>query len=156
MHKMIAKLSLWVLAVLLSGCSSLGTSNVQQTSTTQPSVPVQSNIDGTTIDKNTGQPVALGAGMSSGGSLVSGSVEKIMTDEDKIKLSRALDGAPGKTTTWENFSTGYTYAVTPTKKITVDKNPFCREYSLMVTRSGSQRDSSGRACITADGNWHTI
>jgi surface antigen len=156
MYKPLAKLSLCVGVVLLAGCSLWGKPSVQPSSSAQPAAPVQSNIDGTTIDKNTGQPVALGAGMSSGGALVTDSVEKIMSDEDKIKLSRALDGAPGKTTTWQNYSTGYTYAVTPTKKITVDKNPFCREYILMVSRSGNQRDVSGKACITADGNWHTI
>jgi surface antigen len=141
--------------ILLSGCSLWGSPSVNQTTPSKAVAPVQSNIDGTTIDKSTGQPVALGAGMS-GGSLVGGSIEKLMNEDDKIKLSRALDGAPGKTTSWENFGTGYAYAVTPTKKITVDKNPFCREYVLIASKGGSQRDVSGKACITADGNWHTI
>lgn len=154
MFKSIVKLPLLVSVIVLSGCSLWGTPTAQQSQT--PTVPVQSNIDGTTIDKSTGKPIALGAGMSSNGALVDGSVEKMMDSEDKVKLSRALDGAPGKSTSWDNYSTGYTYQVTPTKKITVDKNPFCREYSLIVSKGGSQRDVTGKACITSDGNWHTV
>ena len=87
---------------------------------------------------------------------VGGNLANNMDEADKQKLSRALDSAPGKATSWSNVSTGTSYTVVPTKKISINGNPFCREYNLTASRGGQTQEVRGNACVTADGDWHSI
>lgn len=88
--------------------------------------------------------------------LIGGATERSMDANDKIKMSKALDKSPGKSTEWTNDRTGITYSVTPIKKVVINNNPFCREYETMITRRGSTNSVHGTACIGDDGNWHSL
>lgn len=81
---------------------------------------------------------------------------KSMNATDRNKMSRALDSATGKSTHWKNEATGMEFTVTPVKKIVINDNPFCREYTVLVVRGDRQKQVHGRACVTTDGSWHTI
>jgi surface antigen len=106
-------------------------------------------------DQNTLQSVPLGAAPTNN-EPVGGSLEKSMDSDDKIKMSRALDKAPGKTTSWTNNHNGMHYAVTPIRKIVLKDNPFCRVYQMVATRGSHAKEISGTACISEDGNWHPM
>jgi len=88
--------------------------------------------------------------------LIGGSIERSMDANDKAKMSKALDKAPGKSTVWTNDRMGITYTVTPIKKIVINNNPFCREYETMISRKYNSNTQHGTACIGDDGNWHSL
>lgn len=106
-------------------------------------------------DQNTLQSVKLGTAPASDES-IGGSLEKNMDSDDKIKMSRALDKAPGRTTSWTNNRMGMHYAVTPIRKVVLKDNPYCRTYQMTATRGSHTKEVSGTACISEDGNWHPI
>jgi surface antigen len=121
------------------------TKNAQEAAATPAAPADQGTLHEVNLDKT-----------SVNAELIGGSIEKSMDQDDKTKLSRALDKAPGKTTTWENGLTGITYTVTPTKKIVIRDKPFCREYHTTATKGGNMKEITGTACVASDGNWHTI
>lgn len=90
------------------------------------------------------------------GPAASGSMGSAMDANDKAKMLHALDSAPGKATHWVNDNTGVSYTVTPTKKISLHGNPYCREYETTVTKDSSEHKNYGRACVGADGSWHAV
>ena len=90
------------------------------------------------------------------GPLISGAIGNAMDSNDKLKLSRALDHPPGKSTHWMNPTTGMSYKVTPVRKIKVDGNPYCREYQMSVTTNGKLEEQNGTACVGEDGNWRPV
>ena len=157
MQKALLKLFIIALGVALTACSTTheGTSGAQvetvsaeQRASTTPVVSQasdQNTIPETNLSKT---PVT--------GELIGGSIEKMMDADDKIRMSRALDKSPGKTTTWQNPNTGITYAVTPVKKVVLADNPFCREYRTTATKAEQSKEITGTACVAADGNWHTV
>ncbi len=108
-----------------------------------------------THDQNTLQSVKLGTAPASE-EPIGGSLEKSMDSDDKIKMSRALDKSPGKTTSWTNNRMGMHYAVTPIRKVVLKDNPFCRTYQMTATRGSHTKEVSGTACISEDGNWHPM
>lgn len=80
-----------------------------------------------------------------------------MDPEDKNKMSHALDQGLGKSTTWSNPKTGIDYSVIPVAKITYQNNPFCRKYSLTVSKASSSRIINGTACVNAsDASWRVV
>lgn len=87
---------------------------------------------------------------------VGGSIGKGMDSVDKDKLSHALDKPLGKSTQWTNGVSGITYTVTPTKKVEINNNPFCREYSLKEEKGGKSRETNGTACVDANSNWAAV
>jgi len=140
--------------ILLSGCSTLSSQD------TPLSPPAESNAVGPPTpqppsDQNTLQDIDVSK-VNTQIPLVSGSINKMMETEDKVKLSRALDKAPGKITVWTNQRSGFSYSVTPVRKIVIDNNPFCREYEIIATKANNEQKAQGTACIGSDGDWHTI
>jgi len=124
----------------LTGCSSMMSSGPSTT---------------TTAAVDTTQPSELPDASTLGSSQIGGKYEQSMDEIDKTKLSRALDAGLGKSTTWKNASTGLTYTVVPTRKVTVNGNAFCRQYSITVGRSEQQSNTlNGTACVASDGAWH--
>jgi len=103
----------------------------------------------------TGQEGTLGAGTRPGVA-IGGSVSHSMDAFDRTKLNHALDKAPGTTTEWTNENTGTHYAVTPIKKTTVNGNSLCREYRVISTKGSNSQESSGTACVAADGAWSEV
>ena len=87
---------------------------------------------------------------------VGGNIEQSMDSLDRSKLSRAMDGGIGKSTQWTNGSTGMTYMVTPTRKMTIGGNPFCRQYVISASRGGRSNQVNGTACVASDGSWHPV
>lgn len=160
MKKALVKMLLIMTGISLTACTTIppGGNTVE---TTQAEVTKTKTAEETTakpaapVDQGTLHEVNLGK-TSVNAELIGGSIEKSMDQDDKVKLSRALDKAPGKTTSWENGLTGITYSVTPTKKIVINDNPFCREYHTTATKGGQTKEITGTACVAADGNWHTI
>lgn len=100
-----------------------------------------------------GAPLPMPA--SSGSSLAAASFGG-MSAADHNRLSHGLDATPGKSTHWTNVSTGVSYTVTPTKKVVVNNNHLCREYQTVAEHNGQRQVMTGTACITDDGNWHSV
>lgn len=86
---------------------------------------------------------------------VSGSIGGMDTN-DRTKLSHSLDKTPGKSTQWVNESTGVSYTVVPTRKVTINGNPYCRAYSLTASKGGKSRTIEGTACVSTDGSWQAM
>ncbi len=150
MIKVRVSLMLVILGVGLAGCSSqysnffTGSQNAQ--------IPAeQQGLTATSVDKE-GRERNVNITMTGGGEIGLRS----MDDQDKKKMSRALDAATGKSTHWENGATGVAYTVTPIRKVVVQGNPFCREYSVLASRGSRSKTMGGTACVTSDGLWHTI
>jgi len=106
-------------------------------------------------DQNTLKPLAIND-IPSTGEPIGGSIEKNMDRTDRNRMLKALDKAPGKTTTWKNNRTAIKYVVVPTRKIVINDNPFCRRYQTTATRGTSSKQMTGTACVGSDGNWHSV
>lgn len=111
----------------------------------------QRGLAATSVDRE-GRESKVNITMTGGGEVGMHS----MDGDDKRKMMRALDAGTGKSTHWENAATGVGYTVTPIRKITIQGNPFCREYSVQASRGSNSRTVNGRACVTTDGAWHSI
>jgi len=90
------------------------------------------------------------------GAAIGGSVAGGMDSFDRVKLSHALDKSPGKSSNWVNAITGTSYTVTPVKKVTINGNPFCREYQAVAEKGGNTQQSTGTACVATDGTWSEV
>lgn len=93
------------------------------------------------------------SGENTGGGNIGGSIVNTMDGNDKVKLSRALDNAPGKSTQWKNSITGNNYTVTPTRKVNINNNPYCRTYQINAIVNNKEQSYSGTACISSQGSW---
>lgn len=164
MKKALLKVLLIIVGIHLAACSFTKSKHVTVSDAT-PSSPVVADASTTTTksttpaakptDQNTLQELNLSPEQTNT-ALIGGSVEKSMDQNDKIKMSRALDKAPGKSTNWTNERTRISYTVTPIKKVVIKENPYCREYETQITRGSHSEQVNGTACIAADGGWHTI
>ncbi len=103
-------------------------------------------------DQQTLKPMALGTATSD--EPIGGSLERSMDSDDKIKMSRALDKSPGRTTSWTNNRNHMHYEVTPVRKVVLKDNPICRTYQMTGARGSHTKTVSGTACVSNDGNWH--
>lgn len=99
--------------------------------------------------------VPMGSATVAGGP-IGGSIEKSMDEADKLKMSHAMDKAPGKSTHWVNENTGISYTVVPIKKVVINGNPYCREYNTTALRANKEKQVNGTACVGPDGNWQAI
>lgn len=153
MQKIHFKLAIVILAVGLAGCSDRsGFSGFMPGGQgTEVAAADGKGLVGTSVDRQ-GNQSNVNITMTGGGDIGL----KSMDADDKLKMSRALDSGTGKATHWENGATGITYMVTPIRKVVVQGNPFCREYSVQATRGSVTKNNSGTACVTTDGSWHTI
>jgi surface antigen len=105
---------------------------------------------GSQIGSGTGRTVAIVSGALIGGAL-GNVIGKQMDDEDRRKMSQALDqNAAGQSTNWKNDSTGATYTVTPTGSFDRDGRQ-CRTFEQEATVDGEPRKMTGTACKRADG-----
>lgn len=100
------------------------------------------------VGGNAENPVATGE--APGSSLAK------MDEADRSKMFHALDSAPGKATNWTNPATGIAYTVTPVKKVTINGNPYCREYQTIAVKEDKQKEINGTACVGQDGQWHSV
>jgi len=167
MNKFLVKVVLVFFVTSLSACSTLSQDPPSyapspSASETQPPPGTEQlqerqsvNAESQNKDQNKLQPIDVSS-VNTKNPLIDVSIEKSMDTNDKVKMSKALDKAPGKTTEWTNEQTAITYTVTPIKKVVLNNNPFCREYETQISRRGNMNTVRGTACIAEDGNWHTI
>lgn len=168
MNKLLVKVVFAFLIINLSACSAyhryMGENETAPAYATPPpsqgQQPTQQegqevNAESHKTDQNKLQPVDVSS-VNIKNPLIDASIEKTMDANDKVKMSKALDKAPGKTTEWTNDLIGITYSVTPIKKVVLNNNPFCREYEIVIAKKGNMNTVRGTACIAEDGNWHTI
>lgn len=99
--------------------------------------------------KNTTGPLALNGE-------VGGHIALAMDSIDKSKLSHALDNPLGKSTTWTNQQTGTTFTVTPTQKVVLNENPFCRRYTVLAVKGDQTKQTQGTACVSSDSSWQAV
>lgn len=99
--------------------------------------------------KNTTGPLALNG-------QVGGHLALSMDGIDKSKLSHALDNPIGKSTTWTNQQTGTTFTVTPTAKVVLNENPFCRRYTVLAVKGDRSKETTGTACVSSDSSWQAV
>jgi surface antigen len=102
-----------------------------------------------------GRETPIGAGVAVGVQ-TGGTIGTSMDALDKVKFSHALDKSPGKSTSWTNDSNGINYTVTPIKKVSINGNPFCRQYEVVAVKGESHRTVNGTACVAADGAWSEL
>src|SRR5688572_26658893 len=89
---------------------------------------VVGGLIGSHFGKGTGQLVAIGAGTLLG-AYMGNAIGKNMDDMDRLKMNQALESNPvGKPAYWKNAQNGNSYTVIPESNVTVDGNPYCREY----------------------------
>ena len=108
---------------------------------------------GSQFGKGGGQALAIGAGIFAG-ALIGGAIGKNMDETDKLKMNHALEAnAVGQPAYWTNTKTNSTYTVVPEKNVTVDSNPYCREYRTTAIIAGKKQQMYGTACRQPDGTW---
>jgi surface antigen len=150
MKNVFLKSALIVTSMALAGCSNF--TGFSGFGTQRPSAgSAKTGLVGTVVGKS-GKATNVNITMVGGGEIGL----KSMNEEDKSKMSKALDAALGKSTRWENGITGIHYTVTPTQKETIQGNPFCRQYQVIAMKGENRKVINGTACVTTDGSWHTI
>src|SRR5690242_1453435 len=83
---------------------------------------------GSQFGHGTGQLLAVGAGALAG-AYIGGANGKNMYDTDKLKMMHAMEhNSVGKPAYWQNEKSGTRYTIVPTKNVSYDRNPYCREY----------------------------
>jgi surface antigen len=130
-----------VFGASLTACSTFTTNKSSNTMAMSPSQPQS-------------QPTGLPDASTMGSEEIAGKYEQSMDELDKSKLSRALDAGLGKETKWANASTGLSYTVVPIRKVSINGNAFCRQYSITVEKNDKSNTLSGTACVASDGAWH--
>ena len=152
MTKASIKLILLILSMSLTACSSIQSLTSY---TSQPTVKEAPSQGSGTFVTDTGSTVPV-ATVSESNQPLGGEGAKSMDQIDKSKLSHALDSPLGKATHWQNANTGINYTVVPTQKVTINGNSLCRKYQVTLEKGDKSRQVNGTACISTDGNWHSI
>lgn len=142
-------LSIFAINSLLTSCS---TTRTAQPVMPAPVVSKPENMTVAEVAPNTHVGYMSGAPVAS--NPVGGNIHNLMDKSDRSKMSKGLDGGLGKATHWVNNRTSISYTVTPTAKLTLKGNPFCRKYNLSADNHGHVSQFSGTACLESDGEWH--
>lgn len=162
-NKALLKASLILLSIPLGGCALNGPSTPNTSTAYAPDMRqyVSKDIEemgngpagnpgmlASAAPKASAEPIANISRSGAGGS---------MDSADRMKMSRALDNPPGKSSHWVNPSSGVSYTLVPTHKVVMNGNPYCRQYTLTATGSGgSSHQSTGTACVSSDGSWQAV
>ena len=108
---------------------------------------------GSRFGGGSGQIAAAAAGTLAG-AFIGGAIGRNMDETDRLKMSQSLESTPvGKPAYWQNEKTGATYTVTPTRNISLNGNPYCREYRSVANIGGKRQQVYGTACRQPDGAW---
>lgn len=152
MQNFLIKILIFSSVLLFSACSSMPEFGSMGFLGAKPKPAVkEEGLKGTTVDA-AGNEKDVDIRMMEGKELGI----KQMDKNDKSKMSRALDKPIGKTTEWQNAVTGTRYKVTPTNKLNIEGNPFCREYKVEYSRGKDKGQMSATACVMANGEWRTL
>lgn|SRR3990167_413179 len=151
MNTILKKLTVCLIGISLVGCANTNKSDVGTVTGA-----VAGGLLGSAFGAGGGKVLAVGIGAVAG-AFIGHAIGKSMDDTDKMKMAQTLSNNPnGKPTSWKNQSTGDTYKVTPVKTVTVDGNPYCREYRTTAYISGKKQQLHGTACRQQDGTWKTM
>jgi surface antigen len=148
MKKILTRIIIILVGVSLAGCSNLSKQDMGVMSG-----GAIGGLVGSQFGQGGGKLLAVGAGVLAG-ALIGGAIGKNMDETDQLKVNQALEkNAIGQPAYWQNQSTGNNYTVVPTKNVTVDGNPYCREYRTTANIAGKAQQMYGTACRQPDGSW---
>ena len=144
MKNTLIKFALFFASASLTACSS-----------TSPSFNVNTlNPFNHTVSKTHTKSTATTTTHEESGADIGGAIGRSMDEVDRSKMTHALDKAPGKSTEWVNEISETAYTVVPTKKVTINGNPYCRQYHITAVMKNQQELShDGTACISQSGVW---
>ncbi len=138
---------------ILVGISLASCSNMSKQDIGTVSGGVIGGLVGSQFGGGSGKLVAVGVGALAG-ALIGGAIGKNMDDTDRLKMTQALEtNKLNQPAYWQNQKSGSSYTVTPTKNVTVDGNPYCREYTTTAIIAGKKQQMYGTACRKPDGTW---
>lgn len=149
MKKLLIRLAVVSLSASLCACSSNGSSQENEDHGRMASAYNKS------LAGNGGRE-PFGPTYAASGRPIGGSFTSSMDSVDRTKMSRALDKPVGNSTSWTNANTGITYTISPTKKVVINNNPYCREYNASAKSGNRERSYSGSACVGSDSNWQAV
>jgi surface antigen len=142
MKKMSLHLATLIFGISLVGCSTMPSILQNQNEKKNPF----ENTTSTATEKN---PIISKA--------VGGNIAMAMDENDKSKMAHALDKPLGKATQWANGRTGVHYTVVPNKKLVLNGNPFCRQFTVISIRNDAKNEIKKTACVSAtDSSWQVI
>jgi len=142
--------------LLLCGISLVGCSTMNNQDMGTVSGGVIGGLVGSQFGKGSGQALAIAAGALAG-AVLGGSIGKNMDDTDKLRVNQALNSnAVGQPAYWTNTNSGTNYQVTPVRNVSVDGNPYCREYRTTAIIAGKKQQMYGTACRQPDGTWQAV
>ncbi|MES2219293.1 MAG: RT0821/Lpp0805 family surface protein [Pseudomonadota bacterium] len=151
MKKIIASVIIFLTSASLIGCDSMNNQDVGTVSGA-----VIGGLVGSRFGSGAGQMVAIGAG-SVAGAYLGGQIGRSMDMADRARMNNAFENnAVGQPAYWQNNNTGVTYDVTPTRNISYEGNPYCREYHSTAIIAGKNQQIYGTACRKPDGSWEVV
>lgn len=151
MKRLYTSIILILCSIALTGCQNMSKADVGTMTGA-----VAGGLIGSTVGQGRGQVMAIAAGAAAG-ALIGNAVGKSMDEQDKMKMSQALEtNNVGQPAYWNNKKTGAKYKVTPVKNVTVNSNKYCREYQTIATINGEQQKMYGTACRQPDGSWKVV
>ena len=143
-----ATMAVLTVFTLLPGCT-----NVSKQDVGTVSGGVLGGLVGSRFGQGGGQVLATGIGVMAG-ALIGGAIGKNMDDTDRMKMNAAMEkNSVGQPAYWKNDKTGNSYTVTPTKNVSLNGNPYCREYRTTANIGGKMQQIYGTACRQPDGSW---
>ena len=138
---------------LAAGISLVGCESATKQDVGTVSGAVIGGLVGSQFGKGGGQLLGVGLGALAG-AYIGGAIGKNMDDTDRLKMQRALENnRSGQPAYWQNQQTGDSYTVVPTQNVTVNGNPYCREYRTTAIIAGKKQQMYGTACRQPDGTW---
>ncbi len=152
MKSVLTKLLVLLFSVSLVSCST--NTQKENTGVGVATGAVAGGLLGSLIGGGTGKAVAIGVGIVAG-ALIGGAIGHSMDSSDHAEMNHAV--TTGKTTTWTNPKTKSTYTVVPSKRyVTVNGNPYCRNYTTTAVIDGKTSKVHGVACRQSDGSWKAV
>ena len=151
MNRIVTSLVILLCSLSLVGCDSMTKQDVGVVTG-----GVAGGLLGSTIGQGNGRILAIAAGTLAG-AYIGGAIGKNMDDTDRLKMNQALESNNvGQPAYWHNNKTGNNYEVVPTRNVTVDGNPYCREYRSVANIAGKKQQVYGTACRQPDGTWQAV
>ncbi len=152
MSRILTQILVLFLSISLVSCAT--NTQKQNTGIGVATGAVAGGLLGSLVGGGTGKAVAIGVGIVAG-ALIGGYVGHNMDSSDQAHMNNAV--ATGKSTSWQNQKTHSSYTVMPSKKyVTVNGNPYCRNYVTTAVINGKSSKVHGVACRQKDGSWKAV
>ncbi len=143
----------FIVVSLLASIGLVGCTNVSNQDMGTLAGGVAGGLLGSQFGKGGGQLLAIGAGTLAG-AYIGNKLGQNMDETDRLKMNKTFENnQAGQPAYWQNSQTGNSYTVTPTQNVTVNGNPYCREYRSTAVVAGKKQQVYGTACRQPDGSW---